>query len=381
MRIAVALSGGVDSTAVIIKLKSDGHEVFGVTMQVCPDLPGAQSGPRGASLPGGCAYGGASCACQDAAQTARAAGIRLEILDFREAFEREVIAPFVEGFCAGRTPNPCVLCNRLFKFGRLADAARELGAEALATGHYARLNDAGGRPEVRRARELRKDQTYFLSLVEAGRLARAKFPLGETLKDESRKLAAESGWHVRPVTASVEICFLKDLAYTDFLRWRRPEAFQPGEIVDETGRGLGTHSGLPGYTVGQRRGLGVAAAEPLYVVRVEAETNRVVVGPDAALWTRRVVLESCNWLEAPAGNDRPVLAQIRYRQPPVPARLRVRPGRGAVLDFERPVRAVAPGQIGAVYDGERLLGGGVIRGTVSDGGGLPDEAQDSGKII
>jgi len=365
MKIAVALSGGVDSTAVIIKLKKAGHDVFGVTMRICPDLSGLarrRSAQVQAVAPGtGCTHCIAPCACVDAAQVARESDIRLEVLDFRLEFEREVIAPFLEAFSVGRTPNPCALCNRRMKFGRLAAAARELGAEAFATGHYARREERDGKPVLLRARDLQRDQTYFLSWVEAGQFESVRFPLGETTKIEVRRWVAEAGWHVRPVAASVEICFLKALDYVTFLRWRCPEAFRPGEIVDRSGRVLGEHQGLPGYTVGQRRGLGVAAPEPLYVIRLETDTNRVVAGPDDALWTDTARLAQCSWLETPGDDERRVSAQIRYRQPPIPARLRATPDGRAELIFAQPVRAVTPGQIGAVYDGDRLLGGGIIQ--------------------
>jgi tRNA-uridine 2-sulfurtransferase len=369
MKIAVALSGGVDSTAVILKLRRAGHDVFGVTMQICPDLSGfPRRRPERMRAPvagHGCTHCLEPCACADAEQTARQAGIRLEVIDLRPEFEREVIAPFLADFASGRTPNPCALCNRHMKFGRLAAAARDLGAEAFATGHYARLEDGGGRPALRRALDRERDQTYFLSLVPADRFTTVMFPLGETRKAEARQWVDESGWHVRPVTTSNEICFLKDLAYEDFLRGRRPGAFQPGAIVDLSGRVLGEHNGLPAFTVGQRKGLRVAAPEPLYVIRLEAETNCVVAGPDQALWVETAEAEDVTWQAQPAADEIEILAQIRYRQPPVAARLRVLPGGGVRLDFARPVRAVTPGQIAAFYLADRLLGGGILTGRTS----------------
>lgn len=366
MKIAVALSGGVDSTAAVLKLKRAGHDVFGVTMQICPDLSefaGRHPERRTHAVPdGGCTQCIAPCACTDAAQAAREAGIRLERIDLRAEFEREVITPFLDEFSAGRTPNPCAVCNRGMKFGRLARIARELGAEAFATGHYARCErGTNGDAVIRRALDGRRDQTYFMSLVHSEQFAGVQFPLGEALKDDVRREVAETGWHVRPVAASVEICFLKDLNYVEFLRARRPDAFRPGDVVDESGRVLGEHRGLPAYTVGQRRGMGVAAPEPLYVIRLEIETNRVVAGPDRSLWTATADVGDVNWLATPAVPEIEVSAQIRYRQPPEPAHLRVLPGGGVRLTFNRPVRAVTPGQIAVFYDGDRLLGGGKIQ--------------------
>ncbi len=246
------------------------------------------------------------------------------------------------------------------KFGRLADFARDLGAEAFATGHYVCLGEDAAGPALRRGKDPQRDQSYFLAQVPLERFTRVRFPLGETAKPENRREVEATGWRTRPDATSNEICFLRDLDYRDLLRARRPEAFRPGEIVDGTGRVLGTHSGVPGYTIGQRRGLGVAAATPVYVVRLETAPDRVVVGPDADLWQSRVRLEGVNWLGPTPAGPFPVLSQVRYRQSPVPATCRPRPDGGADLSFSQPVRAVAPGQIAALYDGDRLLGGGVI---------------------
>jgi tRNA-uridine 2-sulfurtransferase len=364
MKIAVALSGGVDSTAAVLALKRAGHDVFGITMRVCPDLSGIASRRPERLRPApdghGCLHCIAPCACQDAEAVARAAGIRHELVDLRPEFEAAVIAPFLDGFAAGRTPNPCATCNRELKFGRLADVARELGAEAYATGHYVRLSEDGAGPVLRRGVDPGRDQSYFLAQVPSGRFAGVRFPLGETAKPDNRRAVAAAGWHAREAVTSSEICFVKDLEYRDLMRSRRPAAFVPGEIVDTAGRKRGAHRGLPDYTIGQRRGLGVAAPEPQYVVRLEAETNRVVIGPDADLWRTGTRVERMNWLVPVPPAPLIVLAQVRYRQTPVPAVCRPRSDGGTDLEFERPVRALAPGQIAALYDGDRLLGGGVL---------------------
>jgi tRNA-uridine 2-sulfurtransferase len=364
MKIAVALSGGVDSTAVALRLLRAGHEVFGITMQVCPDLSGlprsAAARPARPGLPAhGCALCEAPCACVDATAAAQALGIRLELLDLRAPFEEKVIAPFVDEFFAGRTPNPCAFCNREMKFGLLRRRALDLGAEAFATGHYLRLESGGAQPVLRRALDPARDQSYFLALVPVDNFTRVLFPLGESYKTENQAEVSAAQVHAEPPVTSNEICFLRDVDYVDFLRLRRPAGFAAGEITDTGGKVLGRHAGLPGYTVGQRRGLGVAAPEALYVLRLEAESNRVVAGNDAGLWTREVKVRACNWLAPLPPPGEALLAQIRYRQQPLPARVTAQ-GTEAQIEFQNPVRAVTPGQVAAVYAGDRLLGGGII---------------------
>ncbi len=365
MKIAVALSGGVDSTAVALRLKKAGHDVFGITMQICPDLS-ELSTPKPKTLrpglPGhGCAHCEAPCACVDATSVARELGIPLELIDWREAFETEVIEPFVGDFSSGRTPNPCAFCNRAMKFGRMRQRALDLGAEVYATGHYLRLSEEAGLPVLRRAIDPARDQSYFLSLVPVQQFKHVWFPLGDSFKVDNKAEVDAAGVHVHPPVTSNEICFLRDIEYTAFLKLRNPHAFVPGEIVDEHGRVLGTHQGLPAYTIGQRKGMGVAAAKPLYVVRLDAETNRVIAGWDEALWASEVHLNEVNWLIPEPTGSLGVQAQIRYRQTPVPAQVDVLPGGEACVRFSTPVRAITPGQITAFYAGDRLLGGGRIK--------------------
>ena len=365
MKIAVALSGGVDSTAVALRLLRAGHDVFGITMQVCPDLSGLKRPPSASARPGlaahGCAFCEAPCACVDATAVARELGIRLELVDFRKEFEERVIAPFVGEFFSGRTPNPCAYCNREMKFGLMRQRALDLGAEAYATGHYVRLEPGKPHPVLRRALDPARDQSYFLALVPSARFTRVLFPLGESFKTENQAEVDAAQVHLDPPVTSNEICFLRDIDYVDFLHLRQPAGFTPGEIVNSAGKVLGHHRGLPAYTVGQRRGLGLSAAAALYVVRVEAETNRVVAGIDAELWAREVAVSDLNWLADPLQPGDPVWAQIRYRQKPMIARWLASDQGSAVIQFESPVRAVTPGQVAALYDGDRLLGGGIIQ--------------------
>ncbi|MEW6517024.1 MAG: tRNA 2-thiouridine(34) synthase MnmA [candidate division FCPU426 bacterium] len=378
---AVALSGGVDSTAAARQLLAEGHEVFGLTMQLCPDLselaPTSRTQARAqAGLPEhGCSqcvaprpdgYGtiprglptvgfASPCACVDGVEAAKRLGVEHHLLDLRPEFEARVIGPFVAGFSRGLTPNPCALCNREIKFGLLLDRARDLGADGLATGHYACLENGPDRPRVLRALDETKDQTYFLSLVPHARFEQVRFPL---CRQRKRELTASAGQ-----ATSTEICFLREHAYADFLHQRAPGAFVPGDIVDLEGRVLGEHQGLPHYTIGQRRGLGVAAPHPLYVVSLDPGRNRVIVGPDEALWTRTLRVGRVNWLAEPdraAREDEEMDVMIRYRQRPVPARVRRQGDADCLVSFSQPVRAVTPGQVAAFYRGGRLLGGGEI---------------------
>jgi tRNA-uridine 2-sulfurtransferase len=362
MRIAVALSGGVDSTAVARQLLAAGHEVVGLTMRLCPDLPDlpatARSQARGqAGLPEhGCSQCVAPCACLDGVAAAKKLGVEHHLLDLRAEFEAQVIGPFVTAFSQGLTPNPCAVCNRDIKFGLLLDRALALGAEAMATGHYACAEPG---PRIARAADETKDQTYFLALVPAARFQRVRFPLCRQRKQE---LLAQAAQTAEGPATSTEICFLREHAYADFVRRRAPGAFQPGLITDLAGRALGEHQGLPNYTIGQRRGLGVAAPHPLCVVRLDQRQNTVIVGPDEALWTREVRVGKVNGLENLGENTGGAEAEvmIRYRQQPALARVRRMGPDTCQVTFDRPVRAVTPGQVAAFYRGPQLLAGGEI---------------------
>ncbi len=337
MKIAVALSGGVDSAAVALRLKQAGHEIIGITLDFCQDGKGMAG-----------------------FKIAQRLGIRHEQVSPVAEFNRLVIKPFVRAFTAGLTPNPCACCNRDIKFGLLREYAFALGVEALATGHYARLVWQNDKPLVKRADDFEKDQTYFLSLVPMEKFKKVLFPLSEDTKSQVWNEMQSAGWQFQKDEASKEICFLGSRSYTDLLQEKVPEAFKSGEIVDESGRVLGEHNGLPNYTIGQRRGLGVAASHPLYVIRLEADANRVVAGPDQALWSRTARLQDVNWFIDPPAGEMRVQTQIRYRQRPVPARMKILENNQLLLSFEEPVRAVTPGQVGAVYHDHCLVAGGEI---------------------
>ncbi len=351
-RVVVAMSGGVDSSVTAALLAEEGYEVVGITLQLYDH--GAAIGRKGAC-----------CAGQDihdAARVAEKLGIPHYVLDYESRFRRDVIEDFADSYARGETPIPCVRCNERVKFRDLLATARELGADALATGHYARRVLGADGPELHRAADESRDQSYFLFATTREQLAFLRFPLGGLGKDATRDLARRFALPVAAKPDSQDICFVPGGDYAAIVEKLRPGAAEPGEVVDRAGRVLGTHKGVIHFTVGQRKGLGIAAAEPLYVLRLEPETRRVVVGPREALGERRVAFDGVNWLgPAPIAAGLPVQVKLRSAQPPVAARLFLdgRDGGEAVLD--EPVFGVAAGQACVVYDGTRVLGGGWIR--------------------
>ncbi len=353
-RIVVAMSGGVDLSVTAALLAERGFEIVGVTLQLYDH--GRATGRQGAC-----------CAGQDIRDAARVAarlGIAHYVLDYERRFRAAVIDDFAESYRRGETPVPCIRCNERIKFGDLLGMARDLGASALATGHYVRRIVGPGGPELHRARDQHRDQSYFLFATRRAELEFLRFPLGHLGKDETRALARRFGLAVADKKDSQDICFVPQGSYTRLVEQLRPEAAEPGEIVDRHGRVLGRHQGIARFTVGQRKGLGLAAAEPLYVLRLEPERRRVVVGPRAALAQARLKLAGLNWLGdggLPPSGIR-VTAKLRSSQPPVPATLY--PGSAAdtaELVPAAPAGAAAPGQAAVCYDGERVLGGGWIR--------------------
>ncbi len=386
MRIAVAMSGGVDSSVAALLLARQGAEVVGVSMHLWDhDRDGAGAGE------------GRCCTLDDlrtARRAAEAIGVAHYTLDLRERFLETVVRPFVSAYLSGETPVPCLACNTDVKFDALFRRARALGCEAVATGHYARIetDPASGEARLLKARDLGKDQTYFLYDLTPGQISIARFPLGELLKSDVREIAREAGLPNWDKPDSQEICFVpaadgpagfirREAEALGFALPGHPAAL-PGPVVRVDGTELGTHPGTMGFTVGQRRGLGVAAGEALYVVGIEAGERRLVVGGDSEVLSREVHLRAVNFLvPAPEGEVR-VLARIRSRHPDVPALLvpeepGVRRGGRARLLFDDPVRAAAPGQAAVFYDPERperLLGGGLILGVGSRSSGSSGES-------
>lgn len=361
-RVVVAMSGGVDSSVAAGLLAREGLEVIGVTMRnFCYSrLPEDAAGSSCCSLE----------AIDDARRVADQIGFPHYVLDFEAPFGRAVIDDFVREYAAGRTPNPCVRCNRLVRFPHLYARARALGADLVATGHYARVcRGAGGGPVLMRGADRAKDQAYYLWGLTAKLLERTRFPVGDRTKAEVRKLAAELGLEVAQKPESMEVCFIPDGDLRAFLRRESagralPESalarFERGPIVSTSGEPLGEHPGSAFFTVGQRRGLGLALGEPRYVVEL-LEDNTIVVGTREELAAAGCSLEEVNWIAgAPPAEEFEAEVQVRHRQAPVPARVRADGRDAARVEFRDPLRAVAPGQSAVLYRGQEVLGGGVI---------------------
>jgi tRNA-specific 2-thiouridylase len=361
-RIVAAMSGGVDSTVTAALLAKAGYDVVGVTLQLYD---------HGAAIQ----KKGACCAGQDihdARTAAESLSIPHYVLDYESRFKEQVIEDFADAYLRGETPIPCVRCNQTVKFRDLLDVARDLGAEAMATGHYVRREVGPAGPELHRAADANRDQSYFLFATTAEQLAYLRFPLGGLPKPAVRAAAAELGLAVAGKPDSQDICFVPEGRYTTVIDRLRPHGAEPGDIVHLDGRTLGRHEGVTRYTIGQRRGLNVAVGDPLFVVRIDAEARQVIVGPREALLTRALTLKEMNWIgdglsfEGACDAGRPVLARVRSTREPAPGRLGVVDGRPAVI-FDAPEEGVAPGQACALYAPEaptRVLGGGFIAGTV-----------------
>ncbi len=343
-RIAVAMSGGVDSAVALLKAVEAGLEPVGVTLRLWID-PGAPDGERACCSPR---------SVRAARDACHALGVPHFGLDLRDAFRRDVVADFLGGFRAGLTPNPCVRCNGGFRFAALAEFADRVGAPRVATGHYARVRRRDGRTLLARGADPAKDQSYMLASVPSAILERCWFPLGEQTKAQTRAQAGCAGLEAARRPESQDVCFVGGGDHRAFLE-RHGGAGRAGEIVDAGGRALGRHAGVHRFTPGQRRGIGVAADEPLYVLEVQAGRGRVVVGPRAQL-ERRTVRVAPGRLLAPASR---VQAKLRYRTDPVWATVRAG-GEGFTLDLDEPVAGVAPGQTAVLYDDDAVVGAGVI---------------------
>jgi tRNA-specific 2-thiouridylase len=361
-RIVVGMSGGVDSSVAAALLVEQGRDVVGITMRVWPRQEAGEPTKRFGSCCG-------TEAVEDARQVARVLGIPHYLLSMDDEFNQKVIGQFVDAYGKGQTPIPCVSCNSNLKFGSLLGRARAWDAAAVATGHYARVerDRVTGRYLLLRARDTRKDQTDFLWPLTQAQLAAARFPVGELTKDEVRAHARRLGLGTADKPESQDICFIPDDDYRGFLRRRAPDVFRPGAIVDRRGNTLGAHAGIAGFTVGQKRGLGLALGRPLYVIDLDPESNTVSVGEAADLERGRLVATSVNFIAcAPPTLPLRVAAKIRHSHQPAAATVRALEGGTAEVVFDAPQRAVSPGQSVVFYDGDVVVGGGVIARTPCD---------------
>jgi tRNA-specific 2-thiouridylase len=345
------MSGGVDSSVAAALLAEQGLDVVGLSMQLYDQ--------RGGQTFGSC------CTLDDlhdARRVAHALGLPHYIVNFERQFQETVIANFVDEYAAGRTPIPCAHCNSDLKFATLLERARGFGAEQVATGHYARVERrADGRWLLRRSTDPAKDQSYFLFSLTQDQLARAMFPVGTLTKPQVREHARRLGLNVADKPDSQEICFVPDGDYAAFVARRQPAVERGGTIIDEDGQQLGTHGGVHRFTIGQRKGLGISGSAPLYVLRIDAESRAVTVGPRQALERGSLTASGVNWIAVEAPDAWvPVTAQIRHRHQPAGARVRALPGGRAELVFDTPQPAVTPGQAVVFYDGDIVVGGGWI---------------------
>ncbi len=351
-RVVVGMSGGVDSSAAAALLLEQGYDVVGITLKLWPQDCVNRAEDK--------------CCGPQAVADARSVSHKLDIpyylVDEAEDFQKQVINYFAEEYKAGRTPNPCVMCNERLKFGTLISRARQLGAEYIATGHFARVEKtATGRMLLKRGRDPRKDQSYFLFSLKQEQLARTLFPLGELTKTDTRCVARQNELKTADKEESMEICFVPDKDYGRFLQQANLVQKHKGDIVNLHGHVLGQHEGIEFYTIGQRKGLGLSSPKPLYVIELDAANNRVIVGDESALDRDEFVVERCNWIpfEAPPGPIE-VTAKIRYNHPGTPATITPEANGRARVKLHVPQRAITPGQACVFYQDDLVVGGGWI---------------------
>ncbi len=352
MKVLLAMSGGVDSSVAAAILKQEGYEVVGVTMLFLP--------PDKLDISGGCCR---LDAVEDARRVAYRLGIPHYVMDFRDIFARKVIADFCEEYGRGRTPNPCIRCNRYIKFGALLERAKAMGINFVATGHYAKVekNGSSGRYLLKKGIDRRKDQSYFLYQLTQEQLAHTLFPAGSFIKEKIRKIAGELNLPVAAKPESQEICFIPDNDYAGFLKNNTLLEAEPGPIVNSRGDILGRHRGLPYYTIGQRRRLGISAERPLYVTAIDRGNNSLVVGGKEETYGDELIASALNWITV-TGLEQPVTvkARIRYRHREAEAIITPLGGDRVNVKFSEPQMAITPGQSVVFYEGDNVVGGGII---------------------
>ncbi|MFH0763490.1 MAG: tRNA 2-thiouridine(34) synthase MnmA [Candidatus Omnitrophota bacterium] len=354
-RIVAAMSGGVDSSVSAALLKKEGFEVIGLTFRMWPKEECGSSSGR-------------SCCNLEAVTRARAVaeglGIAYYVVDFSEEFRKEVIDYFCWEYLRGNTPNPCVVCNEKIKFGHLLEKAVSLGASAVATGHYANIgiDKKSGRYLLKEGKDGRKDQSYFLFRLSQEQLKRAVFPLGSLTKDRVRALAKKMKLITFNAVSSQDICFVQDLEYAEYIEKKTGAGIRAGDIVDKYGKVLGRHKGMPFYTIGQRRGLGIAHKEPLYVTGIDIEKNRLIAGPREEVMKKSLVADRMNWI-AIEGLSKPIkaMARIRYNHKKAKALVTKIAADSVRVDFDEPQAAPTPGQAVVFYDKDVVIGGGWIK--------------------
>jgi tRNA-uridine 2-sulfurtransferase len=348
-RVLVAMSGGVDSATTAALLKEQGFDVIGVTMQLW-DYGDAE---------GGC------CSVDDVRDARRVAdqiGIKHYVVNYMDKFKEYIVSDFINKYMGGKTPSPCVLCNEYMKFDFLMKRALELGADFMATGHYARIvyDDINEIYYLQKAVDKNKDQSYFLFTLKQKELAKILFPLGDKKKDEVREIAENLNLKVARKPDSQGVCFITGKSYKDFLKSHMNTSNKSGEIVDTGGNVIGHHEGIFSYTVGQRRGLGIAKGKPLYVVNIDTKNNRVIVGSEQEIYSRSLSVNNISWVSDIIYEDMYVSAKIRYRHKENDAKIQLKRYDEAIVNFNEPQRAITPGQAIVFYNHDRVIGGGWI---------------------
>ena len=363
-KVVVGMSGGVDSSVAALLLKEQGYDVVGVTMQIWQDEEQALKEEHG-----GCC--GLS-AVEDARRVAQVLDIPYYVMNFKQEFREKVMDYFTCEYLQGRTPNPCIACNRYVKWESLLQRSLEIGADYIATGHYARIEQLpNGRYAIRNSVTARKDQTYALYNLTQDQLSHTLMPVGAYHKDEIRKMAVENDLPVAYKPDSQDICFVPDGDYAGFIERYTGKSFEPGNFVDQEGHVLGQHKGIICYTIGQRKGLGLALHEPMYVCRIDPKTNTVVLGRDRDLWSKELTAKDFHWIsgEVPTGTQR-IKAKIRYRHQEQWANAEITGPDSIHLVFDEPQRAITCGQSVVLYDGDVVVGGGTINGLCGSGSGM-----------